>query len=104
MVGGLIEEIYVNVGSRVEEGQPLLRMRQKDFEINVLRLSEAKRLAEAEYRDAERDLEHAIAPERNKRSLSSNSMIGAHNVRYRVRSSVLQAPILPRRRRNWKTQ
>ena len=61
MVGGLIEEIYVNVGSRVEEGQPLLRMRQKDFEINVLRLSEAKRLAEAEYQDAERDLEHAIA-------------------------------------------
>jgi RND family efflux transporter MFP subunit len=61
MVGGLIEEIFVNVGARVEKGQPLLRMRQKDFEINVLRLSEAKRLAEAEYQDAERDLDNAIA-------------------------------------------
>lgn len=61
MVGGLIEEIFVNVGARVEKGQPLLRMRQKDFEIKVLRLSEAKRLAEAEHQDAERDLEHAIA-------------------------------------------
>ncbi|MFK7974498.1 MAG: efflux RND transporter periplasmic adaptor subunit [Halioglobus sp.] len=66
MVGGLIEEIFVNVGSRVEKGQPLLRMRQKDFEVNVLRVSEARRLAQAEHKDAKRDLENAIALEKNK--------------------------------------
>jgi len=66
MVGGLIEEIFVNVGSRVDKGQPLLRLRQKDFELRVSRVSEAKRLAEAEHEDAERDLENAIALEKNK--------------------------------------
>jgi RND family efflux transporter MFP subunit len=66
MVGGLIEEIFVNVGSRVEKGQPLLRMRQKDFEVKVSRVLEARRLAEAEHKDAERDLDNAIALEKNK--------------------------------------
>ncbi|MEP4147059.1 MAG: efflux RND transporter periplasmic adaptor subunit [Halioglobus sp.] len=66
MVGGLIEEIFVNVGSRVEKGQPLLRMRQKDFEIKVSRVSEARRLAEAEHKDAKRDLDNAIALEKKK--------------------------------------
>ncbi len=60
MVGGLIEEIYVAVGDRVEQGQPLLRMRQKDFEIKVDRLIQGTNLAEAELRDAKRDLTNAI--------------------------------------------
>lgn len=66
MVGGLIEEVFVNVGSRVEKGQPLLRMRQKDFELKVSRVFEARQLAQAEHKDAKRDLENAIALERNK--------------------------------------
>jgi len=60
MVGGLIEEIYVAVGDRVESGQPLLRMRQKDFQIKVDRLKQGTDLAKAELRDAERDLDNAI--------------------------------------------
>ncbi|GAB5453386.1 MAG: hypothetical protein Hals2KO_37140 [Halioglobus sp.] len=66
MVGGLIEEIFVNVGARVEKGQPLLQMRQKDFEVRVSRVSEARRLAEAEHKDAERDLDNAIALKKKK--------------------------------------
>lgn len=61
LVGGLIEEIFVNVGARVNEGEPLFRMRQKDFEVRVSGLSEARRLAQAEYEDAERDLKNALA-------------------------------------------
>jgi RND family efflux transporter MFP subunit len=61
LVGGLIEEIFVNVGTRVEKDQPLLRMRRKDFEVRVSGVSEARRLAQAEYEDAERDLKNAIA-------------------------------------------
>ncbi len=60
MVGGLIEEIYVAVGDRVEQGQPLLRMRKKDFQIEVDRLMQGTMLAEAELQDAERDLANAI--------------------------------------------
>lgn len=66
MVGGLIEEVFVDVGSRVEKGQPLLRMRQKDFEVKVSRVFEARLLAQAEHEDAERDLDNAIALERSK--------------------------------------
>ncbi|MFK7730203.1 MAG: efflux RND transporter periplasmic adaptor subunit [Pseudomonadales bacterium] len=61
LVGGLIDEIYVRVGDRVEQGDPLFRMRQKDFEIKLSRLASAERLAEAEFNDAKRDLENAIA-------------------------------------------
>ena len=61
LVGGLIDEIYVRVGDRVEKGEPLFRMRQKDFEIKLSRLVNAERLAEAEFTDAKRDLENAVA-------------------------------------------
>ncbi|MEP5764262.1 MAG: efflux RND transporter periplasmic adaptor subunit [Halieaceae bacterium] len=61
LVGGRIDEIYVQVGDRVEKGDPLFRMRQKDFEINLSRLASAERLAEAEFTDAKRDLDNAIA-------------------------------------------
>ena len=61
MVGGLIEEIYIAVGDRVEQGQPLLRMRKKDFQIKVDRLKQGTNLAEAELKDAERDLVNAVA-------------------------------------------
>lgn len=61
LVGGLIDEIYVQVGDRVEKGQALFRMRQKDFEIKLSRLASAERLAEAEFTNANRDLDNAIA-------------------------------------------
>lgn len=59
-VGGLIEEIYVAVGDKVEEGAPLVRLRQSDFELNVERSTHARNLALAELEDAERDLESAV--------------------------------------------
>ena len=61
LVGGLIDEIYVRVGDRVEKGEQLFRMRQKDLEIKLSRLVNAERLAEAEFTDAKRDLENAVA-------------------------------------------
>lgn len=61
LVGGMVEEIMVRVGDRVKEGQPLLRMRQRDFEIKVERQRQALRLAAAEQRDARVDLENATA-------------------------------------------
>ncbi len=59
-VGGLIEEIYVKVGDKVEQGDPLLQLRQSDFELNVERLTHARDLARAELEDAERDLDSAV--------------------------------------------
>ena len=60
LVGGMVEEIMVAVGDRVQKGQPLLRMRQRDFEIKVERLSHAVRLAAAEQHNARIDLDTAV--------------------------------------------
>lgn len=61
LVGGMVEEIMVRVGDRVKKGQPLLRMRQRDFQIKVERLRQAIRLAAAEQRNARMDFENATA-------------------------------------------
>ena len=61
LVGGLVEEIMVGVGDRVEVGQALLRMRQRDFEITVERLRQSARLAAAERSNAKLDFENAVA-------------------------------------------
>ena len=60
MVGGMVEEILVRVGDRVEKGQPLLRMRHRDFEIRVERLRHAVDLASAEQRNARTDYESGV--------------------------------------------
>ena len=59
LVGGLVEEVFVRVGDHVEKGQPLLRMRARDFQVKVDRLSHALKLAQAEQRNAEGDLGNA---------------------------------------------
>lgn len=61
LVGGVVEEIFVRVGDRVEKGDPLLRMRQKDFTIAVERLQQAVQLAAAELENAERDWSNAVS-------------------------------------------
>lgn len=55
-VNGIIEEIVVEVGDRVEEGDPLFRTRPVDFRIRVKEAESLARLARAEARKAERDL------------------------------------------------
>ena len=61
LVGGMVEEILVGVGDRVEKGQPLLRMRQSDFEIKVERLKQSAMLALAEQQNAKLDYENALS-------------------------------------------
>jgi len=61
LVGGLVEEVFVRVGDHVTKGQPLLRMRKRDFQVKVERFSHALKLAEAERRNASNDLRSAQA-------------------------------------------
>lgn len=55
-VDGIIEEIYVNVGDRVEKDAPLFRTRPIDYEIRLRDAQHALRLARAESEKASRDL------------------------------------------------
>jgi RND family efflux transporter MFP subunit len=55
-VDGIIEEIYVSVGDRVEKGAPLFRTRPIDYEIRLRDARHALRLARAEAEKASRDL------------------------------------------------
>ena len=87
MVGGLIEEIFVAVGDRVEPGQPLLRMRKKDFQIKVERLIQATDLAEAEFQDAERDLANTI--ELKKKEVYSTEELNDRRTRVEVTEAKL---------------
>jgi RND family efflux transporter MFP subunit len=55
-VNGTIEEIFVQVGRRVEEGDELFRTRPVDYRIRVKEAESLARLARAEAQKAERDL------------------------------------------------
>ena len=59
LVGGLIEEIRVNVGDRVDQGAPLIRLRQAEFDLSVKRLAYARDLAKSELEDALRNWDNA---------------------------------------------
>ena len=54
-VDGIIEEIFVRVGDRVDEGAPLFRARQVEFRIRVDEARHALRLARAEHKKTARD-------------------------------------------------
>ena len=56
-VDGIIEEIFVRVGDRVEAGDPLFRTREVNYRIRVDEALHALRLAEAEAAKATRDRE-----------------------------------------------
>jgi len=55
-VSGIIDEIYVAVGDRVEAGAPLFRTRPTNFEIRMKEAASTARLARAEAEKAQRDL------------------------------------------------
>ena len=54
-VDGIIEEIHVRVGDRVEAGDPLFRTREVDYRIRLQEAEYARRLARAEAEKTERD-------------------------------------------------
>lgn len=54
-VDGIIEEIFVNVGDRVQAGAPLFKTRQVHYRIRVDETSQLLRLAQAELRNATRE-------------------------------------------------
>ena len=53
-VDGIIEEIFVRVGDRVKEGQPLFRTRDAEWKLKVAELENQVKLAEAEVRNAQK--------------------------------------------------
>lgn len=55
-VDGIIDQIYIEVGDRVESEQPLFRTRQVDYEIRVREAEYAHRMARAESEKLQRDL------------------------------------------------
>ena len=69
-VDGIIEEVFVEVGDRVEKGTPLFRTRQVDYRILLQRAEADFRLARADDKKAERDLERA-------RTLSGRGVLSA---------------------------
>jgi RND family efflux transporter MFP subunit len=60
-VDGMIEEIFVNVGDRVEAGQPLFRTRPDNYEIRLAAARADLQLARAEAAKAKNDLERIRA-------------------------------------------
>ncbi len=57
LVDGIIEEVFVRVGDRVSEGDPLFRTRDVEFRLRVQELEAQHRLAEAEARNSRRELD-----------------------------------------------
>lgn len=53
-VDGIIEEIFVRVGDRVKEGQPLFRTRDAEWRLKVAELENQVKLAEADVRNAQK--------------------------------------------------
>ncbi len=56
-VDGIIEDIYVKVGDRVETGDPLFRTRQVHYRIRLDEAAQSLHLAEAELGQAKRELD-----------------------------------------------
>jgi len=50
IVPGIVEHVYVNVGDRVETGQPLFKMRQRDYELSLRQAKAAVNLAYAKFK------------------------------------------------------
>lgn len=57
LVDGIIEEVFVRVGDRVAEGDPLFKTRDVEFRLRVQELEAQYRLAEAESRNSRRELD-----------------------------------------------
>jgi RND family efflux transporter MFP subunit len=56
LVDGIIEEVFVHVGDRVSEGDPLFKTRDVELRLRVRELESQYQLSEAEARNASREL------------------------------------------------
>ena len=56
-VDGIIEQVFVRVGDRVSEGDPLFKTRDIEFTLRVAELENQVKLAQAEVRNSSRGLE-----------------------------------------------
>jgi RND family efflux transporter MFP subunit len=79
-VDGIIAEVLVNVGDRVEAGAPLFRTREVDYRIRLQAAEAELQLARAEATKAASDLERAGAL-RSKRVVSAEQLEGAQTRR-----------------------
>jgi RND family efflux transporter MFP subunit len=88
-VDGIIEEIFVKVGDRVELGAPLFRTREIDYRIRLEQQQAAVQLAAAEAENARQDLKRA-------RNLGERNVLSVHalddaKTRDRIAAAKLQA-------------
>jgi RND family efflux transporter MFP subunit len=88
-VDGIIEEIYVKVGDRVEAGAPLFRTREIDYRIRLDQQRAAVRLASAEAEKARRDLERARGL--STRNVLSDEALDQAGTRDRIASAKLES-------------
>ncbi len=86
-VDGIIEEIFVQVGDRVEAGTPLFRTRQVDYDMRVSEARQQLRLAAAEERKAASDLKRLQQLHRSK--VISEEQIEAAQVAHEIVSARL---------------
>jgi RND family efflux transporter MFP subunit len=59
-VDGILEQVLVEVGDRVQRGQPLFRLRDVDYRLRVERDTAAAAMAEAELAQSAIDLERTV--------------------------------------------
>jgi len=84
-VSGIVEAVHVRVGDRVEEGQPLFRLRQADYQIRAREAEFAARLAAAEAEKSGRDL--ARIQELQGRGVASDEQLDAARTGFEIASA-----------------
>ncbi|MFQ5698148.1 MAG: efflux RND transporter periplasmic adaptor subunit [Myxococcota bacterium] len=86
-VNGIIDQIYVRVGDRVQAGDPLFRTRTIDYELRVQAAQHALELARADLHKARRDRDRVRAL--HERAVASQDQLDAVETRYAVAAAQL---------------
>lgn len=81
-ISGLVQEIYVSLGSRVKQGQPLFKLRQTDIKLRIRQLQHSLTLTKSEQRDAKKDLQTNIGL--RKRGAVSQEVLDNVRTRYEI--------------------
>lgn len=88
-VDGIVEEVFVDVGDRVEAGDPLFRTRDTEWRIRLQERAAAVRLAEAEVAKAELDLTRLR--ELHDQHVVSADRLDAASTAFRIASARLES-------------